>query len=402
LCRTIGGAQRSTEHDKLESENSMSSSNIALASVTAPNAHKDLRLTPPIEGRRPVIGFSAVIFCVTTALALLTANECQSVFHLPSVLYGVALWCWWGVVASSIWSLGRRSSSVLRFSPRVLGLHLIVGSGLAVIHLLLLGSVHFNVETWRTLDGAVSLSFRLLTLNRFGFDLLIYGFIVGVVAVIQLQFLSQRDAIRSLELQRQLSASQLRALQAQLEPHFLFNTLNAITTLVGLGRQEQAMQTLGHLNDILHTTLRRSAPEKVPLSEEMETVSHYLAIEQVRFSDRLQIFNSVDPDALDGLVPCFLLQPLVENAIRHGISNCEDRGIIQTSAIRDGDKLVIQVRDNGPGLDSNSQSGYGIGLRNTSARLAHFYAEQSSFRIDSPASGGFVVSVTIPYEKALQ
>jgi sensor histidine kinase YesM len=214
--------------------------------------------------------------------------------------------------------------------------------------------------------------------------------------------LTEREAIRSLELQRELSASQLRTLQAQLEPHFLFNTLNAITTLVGLGRQEQAMQTLAHLNDILHATLAQSAPEKVPLSQELDTVNHYLAIEQMRFSDRLQIVTSVDPGALDGLVPCFLLQPLLENAIRHGISNCEDGGIIQTSAVKERGKLVIQVRDNGPGLATTPQSGHGIGLRNTSERLAHFYAEQSSLRIDSPPSGGFVVSITIPYERAAQ
>jgi two-component system, LytTR family, sensor kinase len=93
---------------------------------------------------------------------------------------------------------------------------------------------------------------------------------------------------------------------------------------------------------------------------------------------------------------------LVENAIRHGISNCEDGGTIQTSAVKDGDKLVIQIRDNGPGIDGKPQSGHGIGLQNAKARLNHFYAERSSFHIESPSSGGFVVSVTIPYEKAVQ
>jgi signal transduction histidine kinase len=379
----------------------MSSSNLTLTSVTPSDA--DGGNAPTIQERRHFIGFSVVIFSVTFALALLTANECVSVFHLPSVLYGVVLWCWWGVIASSIWTLGRRSASLLRFSPQVLGLHLLTGSALAAIHLLLLGSLHFNsAQKWHSLNSAFTLSFERLTVNRFGFDLIIYGFIVGAIAVVRLQLLAQRAAIRSLELERQLSASQLRALQSQLEPHFLFNTLNAITSLVGLGRREQAMQTLGHLNDILHTTLRRSAPEKVPLSQELEIINHYLAIEKVRFSDRLHVFNSVDPEALDGLVPCFLLQPLVENAIRHGIANCEDCGIIKTSAVRDGAKLIIQVSDNGPGINGSPQPGHGIGLRNTSARLSHFYAERSSFCIDSPPSGGFIVSMTIPYEKAPQ
>jgi signal transduction histidine kinase len=355
-----------------------------------------------LHEHKPVFGFSAIVFCASTALALLTANECKSIFHIPSLLYGTVLWCWWGLIASSIWALGRRIPSVLRFTPKILCLHLLAGSALSVTHLVLLSCCDFSDPSWHRNQSVSSILTEHLSPNRIGFDLLIYGFLVGVVAVVRLQFLSQREAIRSLELQRELSASQLHALQAQLEPHFLFNTLNSITTLVGLGRQEQAMQTLAHLNDILHATLAQSAPEKVPLSQELDTVNHYLAIEQMRFSDRLQIVTSVDPGALDGLVPCFLLQPLLENAIRHGISNCEDGGIIQTSAVKERDRLVIQVRDNGPGLAATQQSGHGIGLRNTSKRLTHFYAEQGSLRIDSPPSGGFVVSVTIPYERSAQ
>src|SRR6202035_4347447 len=111
--------------------------------------------------------------------------------------------------------------------------------------------------------------------------------------------------MRSLELQRQLSTAHLRALQMQLEPHFLFNTLNAITTLVELGRQKAAAEMLNHLNAILKSTLSRRTPEKVPLSQELELVGNYLAIEQVRFADRLRVQFDVDPCAIDGLVPCF-------------------------------------------------------------------------------------------------
>ena len=382
----------------------MSSSNPTLASVIpiATHDHNEVVAADSAREQRPVIGFSAVAFCASAALALLTANECQSILHIASLLYGTVLWCWWSVFASTIWMLGKRNPAILRFTPNTLSLHLLVGCTLSITHLVLLSLCDFADPTWHKGKSVGSILTEHLDPNRIGFDLLIYGFLVGVVAVVRLQFLAQREAIRSLELQRELSASQLRTLQAQLEPHFLFNTLNAITTLIGLGRQEQAMQTLAHLNDILHVTLAQSAPEKIPLSQELNTVNHYLAIEKIRFSDRLQIRNSVDPGALDGLVPCFLLQPLLENAIRHGISNCEDGGIIQTSAVKEGEKLVIQIRDNGPGLSANSQSGHGIGLRNTSKRLTHFYAEQSFLQIDSPPFGGFIVSITIPYERATQ
>src|SRR3984885_10090847 len=156
--------------------------------------------------------------------------------------------------------------------------------------------------------------------------------------------------MHSVELQRQLSAAHLHALQMQLEPHFLFNTLNALTTLVELGRQKEAAEMLGHLNAILKSTLVRTTPEKVPLSQELEMVENYLAIEQVRFADRLRIEIKFDPGALDGLVPCFLFQPIVENAIRHGIANCESEGLVEASARRDGSMLLLQVRDSGGGL----------------------------------------------------
>ena len=352
-----------------------------------------------LTGLMSTVGFPIVISCVTAALALLTASQCGGILHLPSFLYGTVLWCWWGFVASFLWALGRKFPVMLRFTPKVFGLHLLAGLALATVHLLLLGSVHFSVASWRTEASVAATWLRRLSFNAIGFDLLVYGFIVGTIAVVRLQFLSQQEAIRSLELQRRLSASQLHALQMQLEPHFLFNTLNAITMLMRLGRHEEAINTLGHLNDILHSTLRRSAPEKIPLFQELETVNHYLAIEQMRFSDRLQIVNSIDPEALDGLVPSFLLQPLVENAIRHGIANCEERGIIHTSAVRESEQLFLRVHDNGPGLSDKPQPGHGIGLKNTGERLAHFYADRFQLQVSSPASGGFEVCVTIPYER---
>src|ERR1700760_1428724 len=111
----------------------------------------------------------------------------------------------------------------------------------------------------------------------------------------------------------------------------------------------EAAEMLKHLNSILKSTLTRTTPEKVPLSQELELVGNYLAIEQVRFADRLRIDIYVDPRAIDGLVPCFLLQPIVENAIRHGIANCEDKGTVEATARRVGNRLRISVRDSGPG-----------------------------------------------------
>jgi LytS/YehU family sensor histidine kinase len=234
----------------------------------------------------------------------------------------------------------------------------------------------------------------------FGLDLLIYGLLWTACGVISMQMAAQRDAMRALELRQELSAAHLRALQMQLEPHFLFNTLNAITGLVDLGRNEEASETLGHLNRILKATLSRVRPEKVSLATELDIIENYLAIEQVRFADRLRVEIRVDLGTLDGLVPCFLLQPIVENAIRHGIAQREEDGMIVTSIERQEDRLHLRVRDNGPGLNGHRQAGHGIGLKNTEERLSHFYASRYDMKMGEPETGGFEVAISIPYECA--
>ena len=326
----------------------------------------------------------AVIFAVSAVLTAAVAGECSTVTHFPSLWYGLVLWGWWGCVASGLWELGKRLNFVGNFSGKTVTLHLLTGLALGIVHLALLGS--FGVS--------------LFFLNRLGIELLLYGFLFATTGVVQFQIRAQRDAIQSLSLQKQLSAAHLRALQMQLEPHFLFNTLNAITTLVELGRQKAAAEMLRHLNSILKSTLTRSTPEKVPLSQELEFVGNYLAIEQVRFADRLRIQIDVDPRAIDGLVPCFLLQPIVENAIRHGIATCEDKGLVEASARREGEFLHVMVRDTGPERVRVKQNGYGIGLSNTRERLEHFYPDGYEMRAQSLGEGGFEVAITIPYEPA--
>ncbi len=375
-------------------------------SLMATSTHTDL---PALPGRQPVVSGTpgprirlnslVVIASISAALALATASECHSITYLPSLLYGFVLWGWWGCIASTLWKLGPRLPSTLRFSPATIAIHLFVGITLGVLHLLLLGSLGFTNAGWRLHGSAFSVWTSMLNINRFGIELLIYGFIFGLLGIVQFQVRAQRDAMKSLELEKQLSAAHLQALQMQLEPHFLFNTLNAITTLVELGRQNEAAEMLNHLNAILKSTLQRTTPEKVPLSHELEIIENYLAIEQVRFADRLRIEVKVDPGALDGLVPCFLLQPIVENAIRHGIAHCENEGKVEASARRDGNLLHLRIRDTGSGVNGRATTGHGIGLSNTKERLAHFYHGAYDMTAQPLSTGGFEVAITIPYER---
>jgi signal transduction histidine kinase len=318
-----------------------------------------------------------------------------------SLLYGALMWLWWALIVELLWRAGERWPSAFRVSLPVAGKQLIVGSGVAILHLGLLQAAVYTIV--RTGSPAVSAEYawlNFLCLPRFGIEMLIYCLVwLGCVAV-HAQLAGQRDSMRSLELQKQLSSAHLRALQMQLEPHFLFNTLNAVTTLVELDRREEALQTLGHLNTVLKTVLKRNTPSKIPFAQELEIVESYLAIERVRFADRLHVDLDLDPATLDGLVPCFLLQPIVENAIRHGIAHCEKDGCIEASARRIGARMQLRVRDNGPGKRADLHHGFGVGLINTRERLSHFYQDNYELRAEPRPSGGFEVSITIPYEKA--
>lgn len=354
--------------------------------------------TPSTKSKLRVNGYLAM-FSLAGVLALATASECSSITHLPSLMYGAVFWLWWAGLAAAMWELSKRFPLVTSFSPATIGAHVSIGSALGIIHLLLLGGLGFTDPKWQANLTAFKVWTGTLNINRLGLELLLYGCLFGLIGVVQFQIRAQREAMKSLELQKQLSAARLRALQMQLEPHFLFNTLNAITTLMELERKNEAVEMLSHLNTILKSTLARSGPEKVPLSQELEIMENYLAIEQVRFADRLNVEIKVEPAALDGLVPCFLLQPIVENAIRHGIAFCEDQGRIEASARREGSVLHVRVRDSGRSGNGSSQNGHGIGLKNTQERLAHFYEGKYAMTAQPLETGGFEVAIAIPYER---
>jgi sensor histidine kinase YesM len=275
--------------------------------------------------------------------------------------------------------------------------HLGAACVLATLHLALLKHTLWLGSWYWPAWGRLFHTVGVWTLERFGVELAIYGFIGGVCAFLH----SRMQAQEKLEIERQLTQAQLKALQMQMEPHFLFNTLNAITSLVAQGRNPEAMKTLAHLNTILRITLQRKAPEKVPFAEELRVVESYLAIQKVRFADRLQVKIDATQEALDGLVPCFLLQPIVENAIQHGIAPRAAGGLIETSVKRIGDKLWMQVRDDGAGPNGSTTQGHGIGMQNVRERLAYFYSDNYKLDIVSPVDGGYEVTIQIPYERAI-
>jgi two-component system, LytTR family, sensor kinase len=202
-------------------------------------------------------------------------------------------------------------------------------------------------------------------------------FHLGLLVGIQHAFLyfarARERETQAARLAAQLSEAHLGALRMQLNPHFLFNSLNAITVLVRDHNTAAASRTLELLSDLLRQVLRTDERHETTLSRELEFLRRYLAIEQVRFSDRLYPRIEIDPALARAAVPRFLLQPLVENALRHGIARRADAGLVQVMAERKHDQLVLTVRDDGPGLPMTPDTSSGVGLSNKRARLAALY-----------------------------
>ena len=204
--------------------------------------------------------------------------------------------------------------------------------------------------------------------------------------------------LRASALQSQLMSAQLNALKMQLQPHFLFNTLNAITVLVRQQKSKDAEQMLGHLSDLLRRVLEDVDAQEVSLCRELEYLQLYLAIEQVRFADRLRVELSADPEAQEALVPQLILQPIVENAIRHGIGRSSSAGRVLITASKIDGKVELRVQDDGPGLlPGDASHDRGIGLANTRARLRQLYGEDARLEIKNCDRGGVIATMSIPF-----
>ena len=226
-----------------------------------------------------------------------------------------------------------------------------------------------------------------------------YAAVVGIAHAVQSQRALAARRAREAALERQLLQARLQALEAQIHPHFLFNTLHAVASLIRVKEDQAAIRMLVGLSDLLRLALRNRDAQEVPLRDELEFVRRYLEVERIRFEDRLRVEIDVAPDApLDAPVPHLVLQPLVENAIRHGIEARPGAGSVRVAITADGEMLEMTVRDDGPGPGGSARRGVGLG--NTRERLAHLYGERHRFDLAPAAEGGAVATVAIPLAAA--
>jgi two-component system, LytTR family, sensor kinase len=239
--------------------------------------------------------------------------------------------------------------------------------------------------------------YSVAVLSRLLGDAFIYAAVLGVATTLGYHRRFRERELRAAQLEAQLALAQVQALKMQVHPHFLFNTLHAVTVLI---REDPAAATrvVTRLGDLLRLTLSRATTAQVSFRRELEILTLYLEIERTRFHDRLEITYDVQPATLGALVPDLILQPLVENAIRHGVSPNAGTGRIDVRSRRDGDWLMLEIRDNGAGLAEGRTRPDGIGLTTTRARLERLYGNRQELTLDNLAEGGCVARIRIPFQ----
>jgi two-component system, LytTR family, sensor kinase len=344
----------------------------------------------------------ALVFAAWTVYGLLLASQLYMQAELsgrqvrwsPILKSGLLDSYLWALTTLAIFWLARRVPLERSGLLRRIGVHLIA----AVV--LSLARTGFMIELSRHLEWLGVRSFSRVFWGSFSVNVLFYALLLGIAHAV-LYYGRYREGERTAErLTAGLTEARLQALKMQLQPHFLFNTLNAISALIP-AEAKPARRMVARLGDLLRLALEHEETQEVTLREELAFLEPYLEIEQARLEDRLTVVMEIAPETLAARVPHLLLQPLVENAIRHGIAPRIVPGRVEVSASRAADHrfLHLEVRDDGPGVERNNRARTrkGLGLANVRSRLEQLYGGEHHFALENLPEGGVVVRVTLPF-----
>jgi two-component sensor histidine kinase len=312
-----------------------------------------------------------------------------------AILWTGTLYLYWIPLTVVIWRITRRWTPAALGWGRYLGQHLLVGISAAAIHnaIMTAGNVAFfappNEHFWQLFPAAMR--------SRSYLELIVYaGAVASGQALSLYERWRDRDA-QAARLEAQLSAAKLSALEAQMQPHFLFNSLHTIASLARDGRNADVVRLIADLSELLRAVTDQHESTR-PLADEVALAQRYLDIQAARFGDRLRVTVDVAPGAETIRVPTLTLQPLVDNAIRHGISNLVRGGAISIRAVLDSTSLIVTVEDDGAGaperwrLDSTT----GTGLKNLESRLRILFGDRADLSAGPRAGGGFTATVRVP------
>jgi signal transduction histidine kinase len=275
-------------------------------------------------------------------------------------------------------------------------IHLMASAVFSLLYMIVRALLGQWQSRWGGIPATFAQAFNPLVLKTFHFNLLIYWVVVSVSHAFGYYRQYQERALRATDLEKRLAQARLQALQMQLNPHFLFNTLNAIASLMHKN-VPAADKMITRLAELLRYALESTEAHEVPLRKELAFLERYLEIEKTRFGSRLTVRLMIQPDTLEALVPNLILQPLVENAIRHGVERCVKPGWIELRARQENRTLRLELQDNGPGLPEHGPKREGIGLSNTRARLQHLYGDAHQFQLRNTPEGGLLVAVALPF-----
>jgi sensor histidine kinase YesM len=322
----------------------------------------------------------------------------------PPLKEQVPFWLVWGLISPLIFSASRKITMSREQWKSGLLKHVPLAISFSLLHLTIYLAILVFIGESDARKAITSSAEFLSLLAKLNFGIRIWSYVMLAAIGYAIDYYGryQEGTIRASQLEAQLAQAQLQALKMQLHPHFLFNTLNSISALLRKDA-DAADHMLARLGDFLRLTLRSSGSQEVTVDQELEFLRCYLEIEQIRFQDRLTVDIHVDPEATSVKVPNLILQPIVENAIRHGIAAQDVSGHIEISARCLNGSLEMKVRDNGPGLPRDEISGQpvvreGVGIKNTVSRLQQMYGTNYRFDIGDLRGGGLEVTLSIPLD----
>ena len=347
----------------------------------------------------------AGLFMLTQDLAqmMLTQDRHPVSHHLISWMVGV--WLWVLYTPFVLW-LGRKFPLEHKPHWRKVLIHLPISLVFPFVALTIESVILRGLRVFPDIMTSVPATLVFLLIIGYHQDVLTYWTILGAQCAYgwYRRYEERRQAalrleLRSSQLERQLAEAHLRALKMQLQPHFLFNTLNTIMVLVRQQKGKEAEEMLARLSDLLRSVLDDVHAQEVPLTRELEYLQLYLAIEQVRFQDRLHVEVAADPEVLDAALPHMALQPIVENAIRHGLAPKLEGGVITLRSLVDNGRMRIEIEDNGLGMTADRLARVhdeGIGMSNVQERLRLLYGEDFRFEVTSRLGSGTLVRIDVP------